>query len=270
MSEEEALLVALADNVERADFATVAAYRAAYRITWTELTGLAMADVPQEIESASRQFPPPTSPAPTSPAEIQKASYQLASPAEPQSSIGPRVHLQDDPPPPDWIARVPAGYPVDQTMPAPGLMVIAKDPLPFITQAPATPETLFTSITAELPVDMTLAAGLVIKNLLPFQPVPSPQAEPRQETTPELSNSPAPRLTLEQYASLCVEIAVFPQQVEAIFQRYGLVSQSQRLTMDLAWKERLRRDSTEYGKWHRLYQRYQAYWTDPARSDGPL
>jgi len=77
-------------------------------------------------------------------------------------------------------------------------------------------------------------------------------------------------LTLEQYASLCVEIAVFPQQVEAIFQRYGLVSQSQRLTIDLAWKERLRRNSTEYGEWHRLYQRYQAYWIDPARSDGSL
>jgi hypothetical protein len=88
----------------------------------------------------------------------------------------------------------------------------AKDPLPFITQAPATPEAL-------------------------------------SQTTPGPSNSPTPRLTLEQ--------------------RYGLVSQSQRLTLDLTWQERLRRNSTEYGEWQRLYQRYQADWTDPARGDGP-
>jgi len=179
MSEEEALLAALADDVERADFTTIEAYRTAYRITWTELTGLAMADAPQQLESSSQQFPPPMFTDPTSPAEVQKASYQLASPAELQSPIVPRVHLQDDPPLPDWIARAPAGHPVDKTLPAPGLMAIAKDPLPFISQAPATPEALVTSITAEHPVDMTLAAGLVIKNPLPFQPIPAQQAEPR-------------------------------------------------------------------------------------------
>jgi hypothetical protein len=155
MSEEEALLAALADDVERADFTTIEAFRAAYRITWTELTGLAMADALRAIESSSGQFPPSVSAEPASPAEIQKAS------------------------------------------------------------------------------------------------------------------GPAPRLTLEQYASLCVEIAVFPRHIEAIFQRYGLVSQSQRLTLDLTWQERLRRNSTEYGEWQRLYQHYQAYWTDPARGDGP-
>ncbi len=58
MSEEEALLAALADDVERADFATMEAYRAAYGITWTELTGPALADTPQAIESSSQQAPP--------------------------------------------------------------------------------------------------------------------------------------------------------------------------------------------------------------------
>lgn len=76
MFEEEALLAALADDVERADFATLEAFRAAYRITWTELTGLAS---------------------------------------------NPPVLPQDDSPLPAWGARVPAGHPVDQTLPAPEL-----------------------------------------------------------------------------------------------------------------------------------------------------
>jgi hypothetical protein len=74
-----------------------------------------------------------------------------------------------------------------------------------------------------------------------------------------------PELTLEQYASLCSEIAVFPQQADAIFQRYGLGSQRDRPSVDRAWRERLRRDPSLYRDWQDLYQRYQEYWTAQAR-----
>ena len=95
-------------------------------------------------------------------------------------------------------------------------------------------------------------------------------ALPLSETAQDAPSDSTPNLTLEQYASLCAELAVFPRHVEAVFQRYGLVSLKKRLTLDLAWRERLRRDATEYQEWQRLYQRYQDYWADPTRREGPL
>jgi hypothetical protein len=75
-------------------------------------------------------------------------------------------------------------------------------------------------------------------------------------------------LTLDQYASLCAELAVFPHHVEATFHRYGLASLRERLTVDLAWQERLRRNPTEHATWQELYRRYQAYWIHTAHHDG--
>jgi hypothetical protein len=75
-------------------------------------------------------------------------------------------------------------------------------------------------------------------------------------------------LTLAQYASLCAELAVFPEEVEATFRRYGLQLLSDRLAVDLAWKERLRRNEEEYRRWQSLYQHYHAYWSDRARRGG--
>jgi hypothetical protein len=94
-------------------------------------------------------------------------------------------------------------------------------------------------------------------------------APPLSETAQDAPHDAAPDLTLEQYASFCAELAVFPHQVETIFQRYGLVSIKTRLSFDLAWRERLRRDVAEHHAWQILYQRYQAYWADPTRRDGP-
>lgn len=66
----------------------------------------------------------------------------------------------------------------------------------------------------------------------------------------------APALTLQQYASLCAELAVFRDRTDAIFQRYGLADPRDRAAVDLSWKERLRRIPAENQGWQALYQRW--------------
>jgi len=66
-------------------------------------------------------------------------------------------------------------------------------------------------------------------------------------------------LSLEQYAALCAEVAVFPQTAEAIFAKYGLGASRDRLTADLAWQERLRADNALMQRWQSLYLHYHEY-----------
>jgi hypothetical protein len=62
--------------------------------------------------------------------------------------------------------------------------------------------------------------------------------------------------SLQQYASLCAELAVFQDQAETIFHRYGLGNLRDRLTVDLSWQERLRRNPNEHQGWQALYRRW--------------
>ncbi len=96
---------------------------------------------------------------------------------------------------------------------------------------------------------------------LPFRPVSAQDPSPAPATPP----APPPALTIEQYASLCAELAATPYQADAIFQRYGLESTRERLDVDLGWQERLRRAPNEHRAWQDLYNRYHAYWVEQAR-----
>ena len=85
---------------------------------------------------------------------------------------------------------------------------------------------------------------------------------------PVESARPAPTLTLQQYASLCAELAVSPDRTEAIFGQYGLGNLRDRLTVDLGWQERLRRNPAEYQGWQRIYQRWVAHFEDMKPGSG--
>ena len=67
-------------------------------------------------------------------------------------------------------------------------------------------------------------------------------------------------LTLEQYATLCAEIAVFPGRTEAIFAQYGLAARQDRLTADAAWQEKLRADNALMARWQALYLHYHEHY----------
>jgi hypothetical protein len=74
--------------------------------------------------------------------------------------------------------------------------------------------------------------------------------------------------TLDQYAALCAEIAVFPENVEEAFTRYGLANERKRLATDTRWKNRLRQNSADRAAWERLYLGYHAFFLDQARGRG--
>jgi hypothetical protein len=333
--EEESLLSELADEVERADFVNIEAYRRAYRAAWAELTEVATPDVPPAVENSTPLPLPAISPGrpPLLPKEEPTPSPQPL--AEPLASPPVITEATDNPlnapvksPLPAWVERISAVQITDETLLTSELTERAKDPLPFTAPSSDPADEEITLVPAEYSATATGPVQvLAIKNPLPFQPSPLP-ATPRQESgapyvsppppaprnsSPEATalklpwipgpsplpfrnisetparplagdvpaatsptdtargsaGNPALRLTLEQYASLCAEIVVFPQRVEAIFLRYGLISQKERLAVDLAWQERLRRNATEYHEWQVLYQHYQAYWADSTRHDKP-
>jgi hypothetical protein len=84
----------------------------------------------------------------------------------------------------------------------------------------------------------------------------APRPAPRSAFDPA-----SPLLTLEQYAALCAELAVFPAASESIFQRYGLTDEDRRSAVDAAWKARLVHQPSRYREWQELYLRYYTYWT---------
>lgn len=69
-----------------------------------------------------------------------------------------------------------------------------------------------------------------------------------------------PTLTLEQYASMCAELAVFHDRPQAVFAKYGLGDAGQRAAVDAAWKARLARYPSEKAEWERRYWQYEASW----------
>lgn len=71
--------------------------------------------------------------------------------------------------------------------------------------------------------------------------------------------------SLEQYAALCAEIAVFPNIRERVFAKYGLALERKRTSTDLRWKNRLRQYPAEHAEWERLYLRYHARFLAAAR-----
>jgi len=141
--------------------------------------------------------------------------------------------------------------------------------LPFAQGAaalPSPPATVAAAVPGVFsPLQVTQAAlsgtsmNFVLSNapVLPFAPGtrPSPPATP-------VPCAPVPSLTLQQYASLCAELAVFRERTEAIFQQYGLGNLRDRLTVDLWWQERLRRNPAENQGWQALYQRWVAHFQE--------
>ncbi len=105
-----------------------------------------------------------------------------------------------------------------------------------------------------------------LREVLPFRqapPQPSSQARPASPQPTAVAppvQAPAPTLTLEQYASMCAELAVFHDRPEAVFAKYGLADLRHRAAIDAAWKERLRRFPSEKAEWDRRYWQYEASW----------
>ena len=189
-----AALAELADDAERARFANLESYRAAYRTTWTELTGLPIVGMPQPVESPSPPFPRPAPPGDVPAAAVEKTSFALVPPMAPwtpsfesAATVAARdcVEPHDESKLPGWLASVPAGeqtlpFPAwlagmpagEQTLPPLALDERARNLLPFTTPAlaPSPPEAPATSVLVAQSVEETLIGpGLVVTNPVPFR-----------------------------------------------------------------------------------------------------
>jgi hypothetical protein len=78
------------------------------------------------------------------------------------------------------------------------------------------------------------------------------------------SAPPAPPLTLEQHASLCVELAAAPGRTAEILQRYR-VTAAQKEQTEAALREAFARDPAQREAWNRAYATYRDWLTAPPR-----
>ena len=97
------------------------------------------------------------------------------------------------------------------------------------------------------------------------RPAPAPEAAaPLQAGYGVNVQASGPRLTLPQYASLCVELAVAPEQTDAIRQRYGF-DEPAHLRENQEWQWRFDQDRTLFDRYLALFKQYRD-WISGARA----
>lgn len=132
---------------------------------------------------------------------------------------------------------------------APARLVSGQPALPFQPPAPEH-EPRF----GPAPEPGSLDGGLTSK-----QPPPGALIMPGSSSVPAMDR-PDAMLSLVQYASLCAELAVFPDEGEATFRKYGLESQEKRSAVDAWWKRQLRENQLQHAAWQEAYRHYHSYW----------
>ncbi len=71
---------------------------------------------------------------------------------------------------------------------------------------------------------------------------------------------PAPvGLTVEQYASLCVERMMYPQAGQSVAQRYGVPTPEALHALDAQWQHRFGAEPGLHQRWQLAYQQYEAW-----------
>lgn len=111
------------------------------------------------------------------------------------------------------------------------------------------------------------AGATVFAALAPATPtLPFDTAASLQDSPPDIDSGAIPTrelppivaLSLEQYAALCAELAMFPADAERAFSSYGLALPETRRKVDAAFRELLARDPESQRRWQELYTHYRA------------
>lgn len=93
---------------------------------------------------------------------------------------------------------------------------------------------------------------------LPFEAQKAPQPKP-SPSRPE-----PPNLSLEQYASLCVELHLAPERADETFRRYGIATDV-RASVDAYWQRRLSAEPALYQAYVQAYSAYKTWLTQNRR-----
>lgn len=85
---------------------------------------------------------------------------------------------------------------------------------------------------------------------------------PPAPTTRTTETTESPPITIEQYASLCVELSAAPAKATEIMRRYGLTPE-QATAVDAYWKSRVGAEPVTRAAFDRAYAAYKAWFTAP-------
>lgn len=240
-------------------------------------------DQPAEPHPQTAPYAPAAPQAPVAP-YAPAAPYPLAAAEAPADDDDETLQTR-----PWTVARLQALVMATETQVAP--LIAEAQPLPFREDTTAaviqrlaaagppdlTPAHGWSS--GEDPIGTTLPGPLVPPGpALPFRAPPGrpePPAEPPEsEPDPTVVTAPAPLtppgpalpfqpappaaplLSLPQYASLCAELAVFPEDAEQIFCLHGLAEEPSRRAVDERWKAQLRDEPALYAAWQDLYRQH--------------
>jgi hypothetical protein len=225
-----------------------------------------------EARRVAKEAPerPVASPSPEPPAAV----LAPPEPAPPPVAVPSYLH-QPSPLP----VRPPAAPALSETF---GPLPAPLAPLPFGDQpAPAFLEELVSGPKASAPVQSgeTLgvgAAAIKASEVLPFeaqsrapaeQKASPPGAEPPGLGAGQGSAEEPYGLTLEQYASLWAELAMFPERSASVLARYGLPDEDARKKLNDAWGKRFMKQPALRRTWMELCARYRE-WLQQQRKAG--
>jgi hypothetical protein len=79
-----------------------------------------------------------------------------------------------------------------------------------------------------------------------------------------------PRLTLEQYASLCAELSVYPERLTDIRRRYHVMNTAAHRALDEHWRTALNESPAARAKFHVDLTRFTAWLRAKRAWQGPL
>jgi hypothetical protein len=134
-------------------------------------------------------------------------------------------------------------------------------PAPTAVVAPPPPAIPATDQTA-------LAIPIIAGPALPFQPGP---ARPPPPVGPSVQSGETafvpviealddlPDLTVEQYASLCVERVMRPGAEAQVAQRYRVLTQEALQALDARWSRRFQTEGELHRRWQQAYAQYEAW-----------
>jgi len=98
---------------------------------------------------------------------------------------------------------------------------------------------------------------------LPFRPAPGGAPRPQQEPLADDHVLPfvddLPDLSVEQYASLCVERTLNPETQKEVAQRYRILTAQALRTLDDQWRQRFAKEGELQSRWQQAYTQYETW-----------
>ncbi len=156
--------------------------------------------------------------------------------------------------PPPQVAPPPTAPSIDET--AVAMPALNIDPLPFSQPEPDAPPPI-----SQLPATGELPAGGAQSGETAFMSALSDLDEPLPfgQGDSDSDSDGLPDLSLEQYASLCVERALYPGNDLQVAERYKLLTAEALQKLDASWRKRFAAEGNLQARWQQAYSQYEAW-----------